>query len=329
MRRLPVLAALVVAAIIAASAWLAIDAQSDPQPLPVAEHLPRDDEQAQQQESQPEPNPDPDEQSEDQQSADQEPSDEEASEALPDEEQSEPRATNFFRLGPADILIDALEIERPLVEPAVVAPSLPTLTTYIIEPEDTLADIAARFEVGLDELIAANELDLPDLLQVGQELTIPRASAVALVVEEPEPPPESVEVAPAVTEQGIVYGTIRDHERGVVNSAVIARAQTDSTVILVEACVDGVRRTYIMGLPLSEAQPRIYWRFDGGPLNTDRWNAEADRVESLRWRPLLHTGDEMEGVKTLWVRIAGIDLTFGMEDIVPVEMRYNFNICGR
>ena len=329
MRRLPVLAALVVAAIIAASAWLVIEAQSDPQPLPVPEHLPRDDEQAQQQQSQSEPNPNPDEQSEGQESADQEPSGEEASESPSESDESEPDETIDSPLTPADILIRALEIERPAIEPVAFQPPPSAYTTYIIEPGDTLADIAAQFAVKLDDLIAANELLLPDLLQVGQELTIPLKAAVSLPNEGPEPLPEPVEVPSAVTEQGIVYGTIRDHERGVVNSAVIARAQTDSTVILVEACVDGVRRTYIMGLPLTEGQPRIYWRFDGGPLNTDRWSAEADRVESIRWYPFLHTVDEMEGVKTLWVRIAGTDLTFGMEHIVPEEMRYNFNICGR
>ncbi len=328
MRRLPVIAALIVAAIIAASAWLAIEAQSDPQPLLVAEHLPRDDQQAQQQ-SQSELNPDPDEQSEEQKSADQEPSDEDASASLSESDGSEPDETIDSPQTPADILIRALEIERPAIEPEAFQPPPSAYTTYIIEPGDTLADIAAQFEVNLDDLVAVNELFLPDLLHVGQELTIPLKAAVSLPTEGPEPPPEPVEVAPAVTEHGIVYGTIRDHERGVVNSAVIARAQTDSTVTLVEACVDGVRRTYIMGLPLTEGQPRIYWRFDAGPLNTDRWSAEADRVESIRWYPFLHTVDEMEGVKTLWVRIAGIDLTFGMEHIVPDEMRYNFNICGR
>ena len=329
MRRLPVLAALVVAAIIAASAWLAIDAQSDPQPLPVAEHLPRDDEQAQQQQSQSEPNPDPDEQREAQESADQEPSDEEASASLSESDESEPDETIDSSQTAADILIRALEIERSAIEPEVFRPPPSALPTYIIEPGDTLADIAAHFEVNLDDLVAANELLLPDLLHVGQKLTVPLKAAVSLPIEEPEPPPEPVEVAPAVTEQGIVYGTIRDHELGVVNSAVIARAQTDSTVILVEACVDDVRRTYIMGLPLTEGQPRIYWRFDAGPLNTDRWSAEADRVESIRWYPFLHTVDEMEGVETLWVRIAGTDLSFGLEHIVPDEMRHNFNICGR
>ena len=41
-RRLPVLADLIVAVLISASAWLAIEAESDPEPLTTTEHLPRD-----------------------------------------------------------------------------------------------------------------------------------------------------------------------------------------------------------------------------------------------------------------------------------------------
>ena len=341
MRRLPLLAALVVAAIIAASAWLAIDAQSDPQPLPVAEHLPRDDEQAQQQESQPEPDPDPDEQSEEQESAEEEPSEGEASESPPEADELQPDEAIDSPLTPADILITALEVERPQIEaeqpPPLPPAAAPTFTTYTIEPGDTLADIARRFDTGLQDLIAANMLDSPDLLHIGQDLRIPTELVVEVQIEvvDPEPVggPESTwepeEVIPSITEDGIVYGTIHDHERGVINTASIALAQSDSTIWLVEACVDGVRRTYIMGLPMSGDQARIYWRFDGGPLNTDLWEAHEDRVESIRWCPFLHTLDEVEGTRDLWIRIGGIDLTFTIENIVPDELLANFSYCGR
>ncbi|MCY4619071.1 MAG: LysM peptidoglycan-binding domain-containing protein [Chloroflexi bacterium] len=329
MRRLPVLTALVVAAIIAASTWLVIDAQTDPQPLPVAEHLPRDDEQAQQQQSQTEPNPDPDEQSEEQESADQEPSDEEASESLSESDESEPVETIRSPQTPADMLIRALEIERPEIEPEAFQPPPPAFTTYIIEAGDTLADIAAQFELKLDDLIAANELDSPDQLHVGQELTIPLEAATEPDVNEPESIWEPEEVIPSITEDGIVYGTIHDHERGVINTASIALAQSDSTIWLVEACVDGVRRTYIMGLPTSGDQARLYWRFDGGTLNTDLWETHEDRVESIRWCPFLHRLDEVEGTRDLWIRIGGADLTFTIENIVPDEVLANFSYCGR
>ena len=181
----------------------------------------------------------------------------------------------------------------------------------------------------LDDLIAANELDSPDQLHVGQELTIPLEAATEPDVNEPESIWEPEEVIPSITEDGIVYGTIHDHERGVINTASIALAQSDSTIWLVEACVDGVRRTYIMGLPMSGDQARIYWRFDGGPLNTDLWEAHEDRVESIRWCPFLHTLDEVEGTRDLWIRIGGIDLTFTIENIVPDELLANFSYCGR
>lgn len=44
---------------------------------------------------------------------------------------------------------------------------------YIVQPGDTLYSIAARFNVSLDELMAANDIANPNLLNVGQRLVIP------------------------------------------------------------------------------------------------------------------------------------------------------------
>ncbi len=330
MRRLPVLAALVLAALIAASAWLAIVAQSDPEPLPTTEHLPRDDEQSQQQQSQAQPEPGPDDEQAEQQSAQSEPSDEEASQRS--QEQDTERAESVEpAFDPVDVLIAALDVPRPPIEP----PPPPQTTTviefetYVVEEGDTLADIAEFLEIDLRELVEANALDSPDLLHVDQELVVPIEVIATEPAEEPQPSFEPVEVVPSITDAGIVYGTIRDHERGVVNSAVIATSLTDASIRLVEACIDGKRRTYIMGLPLLESPTRIYWRFDDGPVSTDRWMAGDDLIESTSWCPFLHTLDEQEGIRTLWIRIGGQDLTFGIENLVPDEILVNFSYCGR
>lgn len=45
--------------------------------------------------------------------------------------------------------------------------------TYVVQQGDTLYDIAVQFSVGMDELMAANNMDDPNQLQVGQELQIP------------------------------------------------------------------------------------------------------------------------------------------------------------
>lgn len=329
MRRLPVLAALVLAALIAASAWLAIVAQSDPEPLPTSEHLPRDDDQAQQQQSQAQPEPDPDDEQAEQQSAESEPSDDEVSQSQEEEtgqsESVEP-ATD-----PVDVLIAALDVPRPPVEPPPTpeATTVIEFETYVVEQGDTLADIAEFLDVDLHDLIAANVLDSPDLLYIDQELVVPIEVVLTEPVDEPTPSFEPVEVVPSINDAGIVYGTIRDHERGVVNSAVIATSLTDASIRLVEACVDGERRTYIMGLPLPEGPTRIYWRFDEGPLSTDRWTAAGDLIESTTGCPFLHTLDEQEGIRTLWIRVGGQDLMFGVENLIPDEMLVNLSYCGR
>ncbi|MCY3921896.1 MAG: LysM peptidoglycan-binding domain-containing protein [Chloroflexi bacterium] len=330
MRRLTLLAALVLAALIAASAWLAIVAQSDPEPLPTAEHLPRDEDQSQQQQSQAEPDPGPDDDRAEQQSSESDPSDEQATQQSQDEDSERPESVEPAP-DPVDVLIAALDVPRPPIEP----PPPPETTvvieyeTYVVEAGDTLADIAETMDVDLHDLIAVNELDSPDLLYIGRELTVPVELMVTAPVEPTEPTFEPVEVAPSITDAGVVYGTIRDHERGVVNSAVVAASQTDPSVRLVEACIDGERRTYIMGLPLTEGLARIYWRFDEGPLSTDRWTAGDNLVESTSWCPFLHTLDEQEGLRTLWIRIGGQDLTFGIENLMPDELLVNFAYCGR
>ena len=55
----------------------------------------------------------------------------------------------------------------------------PAASTYVVQAGDTLSQIAQRFNVSLDALIAANEENLPDPnnLQIGDELIIPSGNA--------------------------------------------------------------------------------------------------------------------------------------------------------
>ncbi len=45
--------------------------------------------------------------------------------------------------------------------------------TYRVQPGDTLLTIAAQFNVTVEDIMAANELENPNFIQVGQELIIP------------------------------------------------------------------------------------------------------------------------------------------------------------
>lgn len=63
--------------------------------------------------------------------------------------------------------------------------------TYIVQPGDTLSDIAARFETTVDALIAANSIADPNLIYVGQELVIPDGGNAS-----PAPPSAAAQRAP-------------------------------------------------------------------------------------------------------------------------------------
>ncbi len=54
---------------------------------------------------------------------------------------------------------------------------------YIVQPGDTLSTIAARFDVGLDDLMKANGISNPNLLSAGQELVIPGLEGVRGVLQ--------------------------------------------------------------------------------------------------------------------------------------------------
>lgn len=54
---------------------------------------------------------------------------------------------------------------------AQATPTEPTI--YIVQPGDTLSNIATKFDVTLEDLMLANGLANPDYVQVGEELLIP------------------------------------------------------------------------------------------------------------------------------------------------------------
>lgn len=57
--------------------------------------------------------------------------------------------------------------------PTTAAPASSSSLTYTIQSGDTLAAIADRFNVSVDAIVAANSIDNPDVISVGQQLTIP------------------------------------------------------------------------------------------------------------------------------------------------------------
>jgi LysM repeat protein len=77
--------------------------------------------------------------------------------------------------------------DTPVVSP--VEPPIPEPVVYKVQPGDTLAVIAARYNVTVEEIMAANGLDDPNVISVGQELIIPAEGepAASVVQELPTP----------------------------------------------------------------------------------------------------------------------------------------------
>jgi len=70
-------------------------------------------------------------------------------------------------------------------EPVEVPPPQPTeepgpTETYIVQPDDSLSDIAAKYETTVDELLRLNDLAQPDLLYDGQAILVPRRPEAAV-----------------------------------------------------------------------------------------------------------------------------------------------------
>lgn len=74
----------------------------------------------------------------------------------------------------------------PVTEPAAEPP---TTGQYTVKSGDTLSSIARRFGVSLTDLIVANNIENPNLIRVGQILTIPGAAPAPGETPAPAPSP--------------------------------------------------------------------------------------------------------------------------------------------
>lgn len=87
-------------------------------------------------------------------------------------------------------------------QPTPSAPTLPAAAgspgnTYVVQPGDTLGSISAQLDISMEDLVAANNLDNPDLLAVGQELVIPASDeSLPELPEAATEPPPTAEVEP-------------------------------------------------------------------------------------------------------------------------------------
>ncbi len=75
---------------------------------------------------------------------------------------------------PPPTLVAPPATPRPTVAPTAQAtPTLARGATYTVQPGDELKHIAARYNVSIWKIIAANDIFDPDSLKIGQILVIP------------------------------------------------------------------------------------------------------------------------------------------------------------
>ncbi len=354
MPRLPILVALVIASLIAASAWLAINAESDPEPLTAIEQQPRGDgksqqEQAQSRPDEPEAEPesgsadqDPDG-DEDEASGSEEPetaddssddlsgdtaSDErEVAEQQEESEKQEEHPTVSDRDLPERRLIEALDIERQPHDQ-----SAPAARQHTVEEGETLLGIADAYGVAIQRLADANEFALDSILPVGEILIVPPTFTYTPV--QVPPGPDSYQGG------GLVWGTVADTERDIVHSLVVAfidhRAGLPGAPDLVIGCVSNqlvVELSWQPGdLSAPPADVRVYWRVNRGPLLTSRWTYAHGVLSAPDPQSLISS---LEGAADLRLYPADPDARFwfywypGVGQMVETPVQQNLDHCGR
>ena len=68
-------------------------------------------------------------------------------------------------------------VPTPAPKPPVIETPVPVV--YEVQPGDTLAAIAAKYNVTVEEIMAANDLEDPNIISVGQELIFPTGGPIA------------------------------------------------------------------------------------------------------------------------------------------------------
>lgn len=126
------------------------------------------------------------------------------------------RVVSAWRYGVADRgVFSLLRDKPPRIPPPPPAAAAQAYETYTVQPGDTLGKIAAMYGTTVDAIVQANNLADPNLISVGQQLTIPVAGGggvAAPAVQAPAqagPAPTTYTVQPGDTLSGIAarYGT--------------------------------------------------------------------------------------------------------------------------
>ena len=140
-----------------------------------------------------------------------------------------------LRANAAGELLDGiLELDMILVEPVVetqTAPSITGQTTiHVVEPGQELALIARLYGVTTQDIITLNNIANPDLIYVGQELTIPAAGVFSPdAASAPAPPTNQGKAIVVSTQEQRIYA----YENGqLVRSHLVSTGRSQTPTVL-------------------------------------------------------------------------------------------------
>jgi LysM repeat protein len=114
------------------------------------------------------------------------------------------------------------------------ATAVPTRSTrvYTVESGDTLGEISRKFEIEIEELIAANDLPNPDVLEVGQELIIPGGSALLPTVTPLPVEPQTSENTESLEEPTATFAQVTGNPEVEIESVVGAGDLSSERVMI-------------------------------------------------------------------------------------------------
>lgn len=215
------------------------------------------------------------------------------------------------RLANQNLIFPGQKLRLPGVPAkAVSLPDQPN-PTHTVQPGDTLFNIANRYGVSMSNIILANNLANPNLIQVGQTLKIPLGPPPT---PEPLPAPfETIELSEPAIIQGrtlVVYVTLSDPAAGLTGSfegrpliftrdpngrfwtiiAIHALARPNTYPILLTATPSG-------GQPVT-TQTRVF--VVEGPYGQENIRLDAERGELLNEDLIRLEHDKLSG---LWSQV--------------------------
>ncbi len=117
-------------------------------------------------------------------------------------------------------------------------------TTHTVQAGETLGSISARYEVSMEDIMAANSIANPNILSVGQELTIPIGGLATPTPPPTDTPQPGVPPTPIPTEAASTQGEI------IIEISVVgAGSFTDEAVQLINT---GTRQLNLPGWTISD-----------------------------------------------------------------------------